>query len=212
MILSKSKEPSTYVKYKYIYELDSNLKWLNMRGLYGQETNTFHGLDHIERTTLFAHIMADQEGLSNYEKRLLIEATLEHDCGRDDDGSNTYHGASGAQKVIECQSEENDSDKRIKATLIEYHAFKDSDKTLNKICDKYGLDEIEKSYVIKLYPYLKDADALDRTRFQKTSLDYLNLNMLRTSIAQELIPLAETIQQFYSKEKELSKSTSAYRK
>lgn len=212
MILSKSKEPSTYFKYKYIYELDSNLKWLNMRGLYGQETNTFHGLDHIERTTLFAHIMADQEGLSNYEKRLLIEANLERDCGRDDDGSNTYHGASGAQKVIECQSEENDSDKRIKAALIEYHAFKDSDKTLNKICDKYGLDEIEKSYVIKLYPYLKDADALDRTRFPKASLDYLNLNMLRTSIAQELIPLAETIQQFYSKEKELSKSTSTYRK
>lgn len=199
--LKKKKIITPYMKYKYIYEIDDDMKDVNRNRLYEIE-GKHHNLDHIERVTLFTHIMADEDNLNEYEKTILIEAAKYHDCGRENDRQDIDHGRRGAEKVLESDIEASEVSKRIIASLIEYHEIPDSLSNLNKICQHYELDNIEKQIVSKLAPYLKDADALDRTRFKEHSLASLNENMLRTDISKKLVDLSKELQMYYQSDLE----------
>ena len=156
--------------------------------------------------------MADYDQLTEYEKSILIESAKYHDCGRENDRQDIDHGRRGAEKVLEGELEVSDLTKRIIAALIEYHEIPDSLSNLNQICQHYELDNIEKQIVNKLAPYLKDADALDRTRFKEHSLASLNENMLRTDISKKIIDLSKEIQTYYQSELEKQQITNKTKK
>ena len=145
-----------------------------------------HGLGHSFRTSLLAQIIAQKEGvLANDEtdriKDILATATVYHDIGR---FLNTgfYHGKKGAEIVgrlnlrYENGKTYSDNDKRIVAALIELHDTKPS--KIDKIIKRYKItDEADIELVKKLNNVVRDADALDRTRFDGILPKYkANLN------------------------------------
>lgn len=209
--IKKKKIVTPYIKHKYIYELDDDIKDINRNRLY-EINGRHHNLEHIERVTLFTHIMADEENLNEYEKNILIQAAKYHDCGRENDRQDFEHGRRGAEKILEAPLEESDIAKRIIAALIEYHEVPDSLPVLNQICQHYDLDNMEKKIVSKLAPYLKDADALDRTRFRENSFASLNESMLRTEISKKLIGLSRELQTYYQADLEKQQTTGKSKK
>ena len=79
---------------------------------------------------------------------------------------------------------------------IEYHEEADDEHTFNRICKKYNIPEEKREYVKKIAQCLKDADALDRTRFNNPN-STLNIFMLRLPTSKELISVSKKLNSIY---------------
>lgn len=156
-----------------------------------------HKLGHVQKVMLFSQIIAQNENIdSDLIKTLLVSAAF-HDCGRIKDRDNGEHGQSSAKIAGEYFKQNinnsygiEENEIRMLQTAIEYHVVEEhiqgqiDEIRLKEICNKYGvsIDEYEK--VKQISAILKDADALDRTRFVSGS--DLNPSFLRTSTAKKI--------------------------
>ena len=177
--------------------------------LYKKEffTSSFqHNIYHIQRVMFFSQIIAQNEKIGEKDLLLLIWAAALHDSGKTKDRKDLEHGKNGAevarkylQNNINNISEE---DIKIIQIAIEYHTAHEKGKKnfeeLEKLCQKYNVSmmNLERIKIISLI--LKDADALDRTRFYKEST--LKMDSLRTSTAQNefLIDFARKVNQEFA--------------
>ena len=163
-----------------------------------------HNIYHIQKVMFFSQIIAQNEGISEKDLKLLLLASSLHDAGKKRDRKDCEHGKNSAEiaktylrKNISSISEE---DIKIIQIAIEYHTVKEKINftELVKLCQKYNvvMSNFERIKMISLI--LKDADALDRTRFDKE--DSLNIELLRTKTAQNklLIDLAKKINQEFA--------------
>lgn len=170
-------------------------------------TSSFqHNIYHIQRVMFFSQIIAQNEGISEKNLTLLLLAAALHDSGKIRDRKDFNHGKNSAEIAKEYLSNNinniSEEDIKIIQIAIEYHTVQEKEKTnlieLERLCKKYNVSmtNLEKIKIISLI--LKDADALDRTRFEKENT--LNINSLRTTTAQNklLIDFARKVNQEFA--------------
>lgn len=173
------------------------------KNLYPNEGKN-HNIGHIERVILFTRLIGElefvnEEGvLDEHLFKMAVECAKYHDCGRENDRVDRKHGLKSAEKMLNViDGSHSEMDKKMMAVAIEYHEEVDDEYKFDKICKNYELyDEKLKEQTKKLANCLKDADALDRTRFQNQEAK-LDEKKLRTKTAKELVTVSESIQARY---------------
>lgn len=145
------------------------------------DNDGYHGENHILQVLLYTLALAKELELKPREKQILAFCSIVHDMGRCDDDVDDKHGA----KSIEIINEFLESNKfdyihlvneklEIAKEIVKYHCIDDEEGIKNIESNELIQD---KEQAIKLYKIFKDADALDRVRFDgfKTefSVDYL---------------------------------------
>ena len=173
-------------------------------------TSSFqHNIYHIQRVMLFSQIIAQNEGISEKNFTLLLLAAALHDSGRTRDRKDFEHGKNSAeiakeyiQNNINSISEE---DVKIIQIAIEYHTTQEKEKgrinitELKELCQKYNVSMANLERIEIISSILKDADALDRTRFDTQNT--LNIDSLRTNTARNkfLIDFAKKVNQEFAR-------------
>ena len=188
----------------------------------------WHGRRHINNVVLFSYLIAQKDGKIAGDMDLIIQAAKYHDVGRDgvwnglgagkrhdkDEVPHAYPSALAAEfymkKELNPDGSRKYSDSQIALVkvAIEYHEVYEQDKNkfnedvFNGLCKKEKVrpEDMEKCKLMCIY--LKDADALDRTRFlyqDKNVMHYtdfkdnLDIRYLRTDIAVALRDFARGI-------------------
>lgn len=146
-----------------------------IQNLYGDEKSD-HDRLHSMRVLFLALsiIHVGKIKLNNKELWQLVNAIAFHDVGRANDEVDEGHGR--FSREIYERNGEGDPDVGF---LIEYHCKED--------CLAEDYLHGKKERILLLYRILKDADALDRVRFDSYSLD---VKQLRIPISHRLVPLA----------------------
>lgn len=179
-------------------------------GLYEDRDKSAHSRKHVENVVLFSTVIGKSVGLEDKDMDILLAAAVFHDAGRIND-KNESHAVTSAKlvedKLIGVFSKE---DLSMIQAIIEYHEVRErkgkdgkvNHSPLIDICEKYGIDlgdteRIERC--IKMSNVLKDADALDRTRFVSHSKAFLNPHYLRHDISKKMFKVAEQLNEYYAK-------------
>ncbi len=167
-----------------------------------------HGINHSNRVTSIALILAQREGLNLDDRMLDILATAGyyHDIGRIADVG--PHAKRSARLVEKKQLKHIDGkpyskeDMSILKTLIDAH--EGTEKKATKMPQKYGVKEEDLEKTMKMVSIIRDADALDRARLSsKDSMD-LNPKYLRTKSSKELIDFSFQFEALTRKVKDFS--------
>ena len=141
-----------------------------------------HGQRHAGNVVLFSGLIGQQLGLNERGMNLLLISAKYHDCGRDKDGNYEHARQSAEQatsKLLETMSHEEIA---IIKTIIEFHeidrTIENVDEIFTNIATANGIQESQIQDIRAIAEILKDADALDRTRFEKqgarTNVDFLH--------------------------------------
>lgn len=173
-----------------------------------------HSDRHIQNVMLFSYILGKQLGLSNKDIQLLVEAAKFHDSGREGDRDKRHqksangsdgHGKMGADIAGEKLKggKYSNTDISIVQVAIDYHDRREiqkgklDEKILEQLFKAYELPIENQESAKKICELLKEADALDRTRFAGKS--QLDTSFLRTEEAKNLVELATFINEEYSR-------------
>lgn len=183
----------------------------NIYKKYLPELSEQHKISHIQKVLLFSQILAQNENLNEEQTKILLVAVAFHDCGRVKDRDNGEHGISSAKNVGKYFKEHVNNDYNIKQdeiglvqVAIEYHVIEENipgeidEIKLKEICHKYGVNNEAYEEVKEISAILKDADALDRTRFVSGS--NINPVFLRTKTAKKrtMIEFSRKINEEYA--------------
>lgn len=141
-----------------------------------------HGRLHASRVLMLSLLIADALGLRQRDMETIATASIWHDTGRNNDGIDDAHGLAGMKKY-EASTSNPDS---IVKFICKYHC----------IDDEIAYAELEKNNISDkarcklLFNIFKDADALDRVRFD---LRDINIDYLRNNISKQFILIARII-------------------
>lgn len=149
-----------------------------------------HDAAHSVRVYLLTQKIAELLNLTEEEKHILKYSSLYHDSGRINDRKNDYHGILGANNVRSCEYLTKEEIK-VAQVIIDYHAIDDNEEKLKNIYKKYNVEEKEEYNL--LCKVLKDADALDRVRFNSNKNYALDPKYLRLEVSKTLISYAERL-------------------
>lgn len=165
-----------------------------------------HNIYHIQRVMFFSQIIAQNEGISKENLTLLLWASALHDSGKTKDRRDFEHGKNSAKIAKEYLLNNINSlskeDIKIIQIAIEYHTVQEKEKInvieLERLCQRYNISTTNLERIKKISIILKDADALDRTRFDKDNI--LNIDLLRTNTARDkfLIDFAKKVNQEFA--------------
>lgn len=167
----------------------------------------FHGLYHSQKVCFFAYLIGKHENLSETEMKILLDAAIYHDMGRENDNEDNLHGYISARLIDQVVKYDNPTDMYYLKAIVDAHskpdkfnakAFNnwvlqqhDDDLMLNRISEEIKEEEFK-----KLCDILKDADALDRLRFRNGSA-MLDEKYLRVDYSKNLIRLSKLINEYY---------------
>jgi HD superfamily phosphodiesterase len=171
------------------------------KGLYVGDKK-HHSSEHIERVVFWSSVLGEKCNLGIRDKELLLQSAVYHDCGRVSDKNDKDHGASSATLMnLVIDKKYSEQDKNIISVAIEYHEVEDEDKEkaqkiFDNICEKYNISNQEKERAQLIATLLKDADALDRTRFHNYRAT-LDPRKLRTEQAKLLVEASRELQSRY---------------
>ena len=142
-----------------------------------------HGVMHTYRVMRLANELLKYYDLTFLEHRLLMCACCYHDIGRTHDYEDCEHGR---DSVIDCIDKQlfhkfhlTPEEIEIAKLLIIYHAIPDSQFSTNN------------ERIQLLYNIIKDADAIDRLRFNDLDESFLRLPESHSIIGLELQLLKE---------------------
>ena len=188
----------------------------------------WHGRRHINNVVLFSYLIAQHENKIGSDMDLVIQAAKYHDVGRDgvwnglgagkrhdkDEIPHAYPSALAAEFYMKKELNPDGSRKytddqiAMVKVAIEYHEVYEQNKNkFNEdvfagLCKKEKVKEADIEKCKLMCIYLKDADALDRTRFfyedhsvmhYQDFKDNLDIRYLRTDIAIALRDFARSI-------------------
>lgn len=138
-----------------------------------------HDAQHSMRVLFLVLLLGGLEGVSNTKLRLLAEAAVYHDLGRNNNDADESHGEASAELYAEKMGRK--ADKTVQY-LIRCHCIADSE----------GERQADSEQDKKLLAIFKDADALDRIRFGAPGAgpDCLDVAQLRTQNAKRLVLIA----------------------
>ncbi|MDR9836747.1 HD domain-containing protein [Herbaspirillum huttiense] len=154
---------------------------------YWMAESQWHAMDHAARVLLLALTIGHQKGVDENGLNTLSLAAVFHDSRRVDDWIDRGHGARAAEYYqAYCRTRSIPVDGHA-AFIMQHHDLDDG----------IGLAEIDRMSAgrkrcLALFRIFKDADALDRFRLGR---DALNVSMLRTNEAPELIAFSQFLLQ-----------------
>lgn len=163
----------------------------------------FHGLHHSQKVCFFAYLIAKNLNIDDIDLKILLDGALYHDIGRINDSEDNIHGYSAAYRMGKERKDfgsfyEDSLKFTYLKAICDMHSVED--ERFKQIFDDYELEnsdmEFEKFKL--LASILKDADALDRQRFRKTTQVALKEKFLRFDISKKLIYIAKLINDHYS--------------
>lgn len=143
-----------------------------------------HGVSHIRRVLILSSVTSALASISERENRLLCLASVYHDIGRENDGTDIHHGERSVVKLSalvdfdEIKKEFSEDDIKILNFLIIGHVI--SDKNALRLLFKSDIED--KELAKRLLYFFKDCDGLDRLR-----IDDLNVNYLRNETSFKLL-------------------------
>lgn len=148
---------------------------------YPHMVNSFHGIGHTSRVLLYSFLLATSIDLSDEEIVASCVAAITHDIGKRNDMDGASHGYASMLKIhdrIGSYIHDTQLAQRV-LNAVRYHSVEDKDCP-----NKVRVDIIWK--------LLKDADALDRSRFMRGGCNksYLRLGIYNTEIGQNILDLA----------------------
>jgi hypothetical protein len=159
-----------------------------------------HGQRHIQNVMLYSALIGSNMIKDEHDLNLLLVSAKYHDIGRSTD-THEEHSSKGAEIVRRKLKDKYSSDElAIICTLIEFHEIPRDygEQTFINIAKKNGIKDTDLIRVKELAEILKDADALDRTRFINKAR--LNPNFLKFDISKRLVMFASSMQETYSLE------------
>lgn len=182
---------------EYLNDFDKNnlkdiVKNINKYALY---PSLFHGLHHSQKVLLFAYLLGKKYNLDEIDMKILIDAAIYHDIGRINEFNDSFHGLAATYKISLYAKDEiykDEENMNILKAIIDAHS---QDGRLDDIALDYDIQNINRFKL--LAKLLKDADALDRARFRKTSTAALRENYLNTDYSKTLISLSEYVNQYF---------------
>ncbi len=159
-----------------------------------------HGQRHIKNVLLYSSLIGSKVLEDKHDLELLMVASKYHDVGRKTD-AHEEHAKSSAEmaskKLIEKYSNEDIS---VISTIIEFHEIPRNipnvDSIFVDIATKNGVSESQMYRVRQMAEILRDADALDRTRFINKAR--LNPQFLAFDESKKLIKFAASLQETYA--------------
>ncbi len=191
-ILSRYPNLKKYLDKEKINELVQNIQ---TQYLYPSK---FHGLYHSEKVAFFSFIIGKYYNLDPEDMEIILDAAVYHDIGRTSDFEDTTHGLTSSLKIGFLKDKQiytNEINFKLLKAIIDGHCLDDKSKKI--IFENYDLPQTEYERFNLLYSILKDADALDRLRFDKTMKAILNDCYLRLPISKRLIPVADYLNKEY---------------
>lgn len=159
--------------------------------------NDKHGQIHSERVGVFSYLLGKLNGLSDEDIEILLLASKYHDIGRKvkDDNMHSVESVRLLRKDLVLQ----DSPIRDYVYfLVEAHGFKDNFD--EDIMCKYQIDKNRAAFLLSLF---KDADALDRVRYDviRNHGSILNVKYLRNSHSKRLVKFSYMLNAQYKQNK-----------
>lgn len=184
---------------KRIEKLQQEIQSIKVDVLYSSK---IHGLYHSEKVLFWTFILSTDNAVTETDEQILLDAAKYHDIGRTNDIDDTIHGRVSALKVLSIIDNPiyaEERNKNLLCAIIELHSL--DDKMENKIREKYHLQE-DSSFPI-LWKILKDADGLDRIRYDLGYLDEFSFNptYLRVPTSSGYIKASYELCTYYQKEK-----------
>lgn len=158
-----------------------------------------HGSRHIKNVVLYSTIIGS-EILPDKELSLLIEAAKYHDVARVGEGYEKHAERSAKSAAVTLKDRYTPSDLATILIAIEFHEVEmiNQEEEFKKITSKYNLLEKDLAIIKTICKILKDADALERTRFindSRVDQSYLNFDY-----SKKLIKFASEVQDTYALE------------
>lgn len=141
---------------------------------------SYHGIAHTARVLLATHLLCNAIKLSEYEAIACYIAAIIHDLGKSNDVEGAEHGYKSMvlyrEKITSLIGDANLQRRTLNA--VRYHS----------VGDENCPEEIRQDIIWKV---LKDADALDRSRFGGRGCDksYLRLGIYQSTVGQNILGL-----------------------
>ena len=161
----------------------------------------YHGLHHSEKVMLFSYLIAKKMNLNEVDMKILLDAAVYHDVGRQDESEETLHGLISANQMDRIFKDDfykkNSNNMSLLKSICDGHSKDDKYKEINFYNYLMEYDLLYDRYDL-LYKILKDADALDRARFPKMVDASLKEEFLRLDVSKELVEFAFYINQLFS--------------
>ena len=166
-------------------EIFSNLPIKVKKDLfYPHMIDSYHGISHTMRVLLYSIILASQDTLTSKDITACAIAAIIHDLGKKDDREGQSHGENSALRCAEM-IKPYVSDEILRSRIlsaVKYHSIPDDSTP----------DEIKGDILWKI---LKDADALDRSRFAGRGCDrtYLRLPIFNSEFGEMLLQFSSIL-------------------
>ena len=142
--------------------LRNNIDSVYRNGLYTGFSS--HDVSHIERTAVYASIIASLQGLPEDVRQLAMYAAIYHDSGRINEGNEKHGDYSAAIARSMLNGSLTKEEINIVCAAIDLHdEDREDERTISEMMIRYRVKDRNKLNAV--FKILKDADALDRTRF-----------------------------------------------
>lgn len=166
----------------------------------------FHGLYHSEKVLLFGYLIGKNRGLDDVDIQIIMDAAIYHDIGRMADNDDEQHGLVSSNRLLNEKNNilsnliyDDDANFNYLRLICDSHSRNDKYDQLTYDNFVYDNDITNMNFerFKRLSDILKDADALDRTRFMSATSTVLNEKYLRSDYSKKLIPFAKYINELY---------------
>lgn len=159
-----------------------------------------HGQRHIKNVLLYSTLIGESIVQDKHDLDLIMLAAKYHDIGRKTDAYEEHAEASSKIAIEKLEDKCSPEDLSIISTIIEFHEtprnVANADELFVAMARKNGITDDQIPKVRQMADVLKDADALDRTRFINKAR--LNPDFLQYDISKQLIKFASSLQETYA--------------
>lgn len=159
-----------------------------------------HGQRHIKNVLLYATLIGQSVVKDKHDLELIMLSAKYHDVGRKTDAYEEHAESSAKIAVEKLRDKCSAEDLSIISTIIQFHEIPRNNSNVDAIfldmARKNGIPEDQISKVRQMAEVLKDADALDRTRFINKAR--LNPEFLQYGTSRQLIRFASSLQETYA--------------
>ena len=159
-----------------------------------------HGQRHIKNVLLYSTLIGQSVVQDKHDLDLIMLSAKYHDIGRKTDAYEEHAEASSKITIEKLKDKCSPEDLSIISTIIEFHEtprnIDNVDELFVAIARKNGITDDQIPRVRQMAEVLKDADALDRTRFINKAR--LNPEFLQYDVSKQLIKFASSLQETYA--------------
>lgn len=159
-----------------------------------------HGQRHIKNVLLYSTLIGQSIFKDKHDLDLIMLSAKYHDIGRKTDAYEEHAELSAKIAIEKLKDKYSAEDISIISTIIQFHETPRNISNANElfidIARKNGLPDNEILRTRQMAEVLKDADALDRTRFINKAR--LNPEFLQYDVSKQLIRFASSLQETYA--------------